>query len=474
MTPAYDRDTVMPGIVHLGLGAFHRAHQAVYVDDCIAVGETDWGIIGASLRSADTRDALLPQEGLYHVVVRSGDQVQPRVIGSVLDMLVAPEDPQALLDAMSDSRIRIVSLTITEKGYCHDPATGQLNAQHPDIIHDLSHPDRPRSAPGYIVAALRLRRAANIPAFTVLCCDNLPANGHTVRSVVEELARLQDPSLGDYIAENVAFPCTMVDRIVPSTTDVDRAEVATLTGVEDRWPVMTEPFSQWVIEDQFCNGRPSWDRHGVQMVKDVAPFELMKLRLLNGSHSTIAYLGFLAGHQTVAETVADPAFARLIEQLMEQEMRPTLTMPDGVDLDAYSRQLMQRFANTSLKHRTQQIAMDGSQKLPQRLIAPARERLAKGQSIHIIATAIAGWIRYTMGIDEAGNSIEIRDPMAAQFAAITSTAGRDATLLTDGYLQLSTVFGTDLPQNATFRSSIITALESLLTRGAAATVAAAG
>lgn len=300
--PLYDRARVTPGIVHLGIGAFHRAHQAVVIDDRLNAGETSWGIVGASLRSSDTREALQPQDGLYTLAVRSAAPPQYRVIGSISDVLVAPEDPEALLARLADPAIRIVSLTVTEKGYCHDPATGTLNEDHPDVRHDLSAA-LPRSAPGYLVEALARRRKAGVKPFTVLCCDNLPSNGATVKRVLARFARLRDPDLGAFLTDELACPSTMVDRIVPATTDENRAEVSTALGLQDAWPVMAEPFWQWVVEDDFPTGRPDLAASGVELVRDVAPYELMKLRLLNGSHSTLAYLGYLSGRETIADTV---------------------------------------------------------------------------------------------------------------------------------------------------------------------------
>ncbi|HEX6118509.1 MAG TPA: mannitol dehydrogenase family protein, partial [Dongiaceae bacterium] len=303
--PGYDRAAVTPGIVHLGIGAFHRAHQAVYTDTALR-HDPAWGTVGASLRGADTRNALAPQDGLYTVAVRSADGDALRVIGAVQRVLVAPERPAALLETMADPRICIVSLTVTEKGYCHDPATGELNEAHPDIIHDLAKPHTPRSAPGLIVAALAKRRAAGVAPFTVLTCDNLPANGRMVKRILTRFGGLVGRGLGDFVAAELACPATMVDRITPATTDADRARVAQSLGVSDAWPVMTEPFTQWVIEDEFTAGRPAWEEAGAELVRNVEPYELMKLRLLNGAHSTLAYLGYLAGHETVAETMGEP------------------------------------------------------------------------------------------------------------------------------------------------------------------------
>jgi fructuronate reductase len=471
--PGYDVGAQRIGIVHLGIGAFHRAHQAVYVDDRLAAGERGWAILGASLRSPDTRDALEPQDGLYTVAVRSGEGDRLRVIGAVRKLLVAPEDPGALLAAMCDPGTRIVSLTVTEKGYCHDPASGELDQNHADIRADLASPDRPRSAPGFLVEALRRRRAAGTPPFTVLCCDNLPANGETVRRVLAALGELRDPDLGAFIEHEVAFPSTMVDRIVPATTDADRAMVRAAITLDDAWPVMTEPFSQWVIEDAFGPlGRPRLEEAGAQLVADVAPFELMKLRLLNGSHSTLAYLGYLAGYATVAETMADGAFARLVERLMA-EVTETLPVAPGADVTRYRAALIDRFRNPALKHRTWQIAMDGSQKLPQRLLGTARDRLADGAPVGLLALGVAGWMRYVTGIDEAGQPIEVKDPLSARLRAITDAAGPVAERLAPALMGVAEIFGEDLPKDPRFTGPVTAALAKLFADGAAPTVRAA-
>ncbi|MFG1222859.1 mannitol dehydrogenase family protein [Xanthobacter wiegelii] len=466
--PAYDIAAEV-GVVHLGVGAFHRAHQAAYLDAILSRGHKGWAICGASLRSPDTSDALDPQDGLYTLAERSGAGDKLRVIGSLRRLLVAPRDPGALLAAMCDPRVRIVTLTVTEKGYCHDPASGTLDEAHRDIRADLASPHRPVSAPGYLVAALARRRAAGIAPFTVLTCDNLPANGKTVARVTARLAALRDADLGRFVAGEVAFPSTMVDRIVPATTDDDRAMVAAGLGMADAWPVMAEPFTQWVVEDRFSLGRPPLDEVGVELVSDVAPFEHMKLRLLNGAHSTLAYLGYLAGHATIAETMAVPAFARLVARLQDEEVTPTLHLPAGVDVAAYKAALRERFANPALKHRTWQIAMDGSQKLPQRLVAPARDRLAAGAPLPLLALGIAGWMRYVTGRDEQGGAIDVRDPLATRLKALADAAGPDADRLAPALLSVREVFG-DLGADPHFAGPVRAALSRLLAQGAAATV----
>ncbi|MBZ9657247.1 mannitol dehydrogenase family protein [Phyllobacterium lublinensis] len=468
--PAYDRALVKTGIVHLGIGAFHRAHQAVYTDAVLASGDKRWGILGVSLRSGDTRDALEPQDGLYTVAIRDGGGDSFRVIGSLGKVLVAPEDPQAVLSAMIDPNVRIVSLTVTEKGYCYSPATASLDENHPDIAHDLAHPASPRSAIGFVVEALARRRHDGTAPFTLLSCDNLPANGETLERVVTRFAELRDPGLAQFIRDEVAFPSTMVDRIVPATTDADRATVSEALGLVDAWPIMTEPFTQWVVEDRFPTGRPAWESVGVTFVDDVDAFELMKLRLLNGSHSTLAYLGYLAGHETVSDVMKADGFNNLVESMMDEEITPTLPQLPGFDLGTYKAQLRERFRNPALRHRTWQIAMDGSQKLPQRLLNTIRKRLEQEQSFDRLALGVAGWMRYATGIDENGRPIEVRDPLAAEFRLRTAGKTVAADLL-EAYLGLDQIFGEDLPKNDRFRRTVGQALEKLLVLGAARTVA---
>ncbi len=465
--PAYDPAGLETGIVHLGAGAFHRAHQAVYTDDALAAGDRRWGTVGASLRATGTRDALAPQDFLYTLSERDAGGERLRVIGSLRDVIVAPENPQALIEAICLPSVKIVSLTVTEKGYCHDPATGELNEDHPDMRHDLAHPEMPRSAPGFLAAALRQRRERGLAPFTVLCCDNLPSNGGTVRKVVTRLAALMDREFGHFVEEDVEFPSTMVDRIVPATTDKDRVRIEAALGLGDAWPVMTEVFSQWVIEDRFPQGRPDW---AATFVNDVAPFEQMKLRLLNGAHSSLAYLGYLAGHATVADAMADPALSAFIARLMDSEVTPTLAVPAGVDVASYKQALLTRFRNPSLPHRTWQIAMDGSQKLPQRLLGTVRDRLGSGTSIACLALGIAAWMRYVTGIDETGGVIDVRDPLRDELRRRADAAGLDAARLAPALLGVKQVFGEDFSQDARFVTAVTAALDRLIRFGARRTL----
>ncbi len=468
--PGYDPAAVAIGILHLGLGAFHRAHQAVYTDDILA-GDARWGICGVSLKTPRAIERLAAQNGLYTLLTREGAGVEPRVIGSVRETLFAGAERAGLIARFADPRIMVVSATVTEKGYCHDPATGALDVAHPDIAHDLAHPDAPESAVGIVAAGLAARRAAAAGPLTFLCCDNLPHNGRLVEGLVLAFAERRDPELARWMRANVAFPCTMVDRIVPAMTAADLADAERLLGVHDDAPVAAERFGQWIIEDRFAGVRPPWHAAGAQFVADVAPFEWMKLRLLNGSHSTLAYLGFMLGHEFVWQASRDPDLALLVERQMAAEIAPTLTPPSGIDLPDYCRQLMERFRNSALPHRTQQIAMDGSQKLPQRLLGTIRDRMRSGASWHHLALAVAAWIRYASGTDEHGGRIDVKDPLAETFAGIVREAPHDPGTIADGFLDLKAVFGTDLVAHHAFREAVRGDVVALFRDGTRATLA---
>jgi len=454
------------GIVHLGLGAFFRGFGCVFVADAMVASRGDWGITGVSLRSPDTRDALQGQGWGYTSVTLAPEGEQTRWISILNDVLVAPEDPEAVLAAMAEPAVRIVTLTVTEKGYCYNPSTRALNTSHPDIQHDLAH-DLPVSAPGFLVRALARRRAAGVAPFTVLTCDNLPENGRLVRGLVLDFAQRIDPALSDWIATEGRFPSTMVDRITPATTEADIARVAQLTGRADAAPVMHEPFAQWVIEDDFVgNARPDFAAAGVEMVKDVTAHEHMKLRMLNGTHSALAYTGYLAGHETIAETVADPVFASYVRRLWS-EIMPAVHAPEGVSLTDYADALFDRYANPCIRHRTWQIAMDGSQKLPQRILGSLAANIAAGRPSPALCLAVAAWMRYVGGVDEKGQTIDVRDPMADHLRAVSDSAdtpkGKVAALL-----RVRDVFPADLA--ATLQRPVTTGATRLCEDGTRAAI----
>ncbi len=463
--PHYDRKALRSRIVHFGFGAFHRAHQALLTDRVLNAVGGDWGICEISLFSGDQlMSQLRAQDHLFTVLEKSGDGNQPIVIGAVNECLNAKLDSlAAIIEKFCEPQVAIVSLTITEKGYCIDPATGQLDVNQPRIAHDLGHPQEPHSAPGILVEALHRRRQRGLPAFTVLSCDNIPDNGHVVKNAVLGMAKQRDPALAAWISTHVTFPGTMVDRIVPAATEASLAEITDeLGGVNDPCAISCEPFIQWVIEDNFVAGRPAWEIAGAQLVNDVLPWEEMKLRMLNGSHSFLAYLGYLAGYQHISDCMQDADYRLAAQRLMMTEQAPTLKITD-VDLGAYAESLMSRFSNPALKHRTWQIAMDGSQKLPQRLLDGIRVHLAQNTAWPLLALGVAGWMRYVSGIDDAGEKIDVRDPLSEKIARIVADS-RDEERVT-ALLRLSEIFGSDLPRNATFVENIQQAWQRLVQLG---------
>jgi fructuronate reductase len=463
LRPDYDRTATRCGVVHLGIGAFHRAHQALVFDDVLNAGDLRWGIVAASLRSPAVREQMAPQDGLYTMLVRDGSVEQARIIGAVRQVVVAPDAPQALLAALAAPETHIVTLTVTEKGYKLDPATGALMEDDPQLAADLGSLASPQTAPGYLVAALALRWRAGLPPFTAISCDNLPHNGTRLRHAVLELARRHDPALADWIAAEGAFPETMVDRIVPATTAEDVAALAERLGVEDQAMVKTEPFLQWVIEDKFCGPRPDFGA-GVQLTAAVAPWEEAKLRLLNGAHSGIAYLGGLAGIEHVHEVLALPEARRFVEALWD-EAEATLSPPPELDIIAYRRALIARFDNPTLRHRTRQIAMDGSQKLPQRLLATIAARLEAGQGIDALSLAVAAWIRWQAGKDDLGQAHAVDDPLAAPIAAALADAG-DARARVTAILAFEAIVPPALGRNPLFAEALTRWLSLLESQGA--------
>ncbi|GGO91031.1 mannitol dehydrogenase family protein [Stakelama pacifica] len=464
--PGYDRAKVRPGVVHLGVGAFHRAHQAAIFDAALRSGDLRWGIVGVSLRSAGVRDQLAPQDGLYTLVVREGDEQQLRIIGAVADMLVAPEDPAAVVAALAAADTHLVTLTVTEKGYKLDPSSGSLREDDSDVAADLASLAAPRTAPGFIVAALAKRRAAGLLPFTAISCDNLPHNGGRLKQAVLTMARAHDATLADWIEANGAFPQTMVDRIVPATTDEDIAALAATLGVEDRGMVKTEPFCQWVIEDHFAGERPDFAALGVQLTKAVPPWEDAKLRLLNGAHSGLAYLGGLAGIDFVDQMVARDDARHFVETLWD-EAQTTLSPPPGLDIASYRKALMARFANSALQHRTRQIAMDGSQKLPQRLLAPIAARQEAGASSPALCLAVAAWMRWQGGVEDSGARYTVDDPLADRTASALAGCGSTEERV-DALLTIDSIFPKALAADSGFRADVTQWLNILENEGALA------
>ena len=473
--PRYNRDLIKAGIVHLGLGAFHRAHQAVYTENCLNRFGGDWKIIGVSLRTPDVRDRMQAQNELYTVVERGLATTKYQVIGAIEKVIYAPENTAAVLSAMSSQTCKIISLTITEKGYCHNVVSDALNTRHPDIKHDLQHLSAPCSAIGFIVAALSRRKEQNTCIPTIVCCDNLPRNGDHLRQLVIEFATIIDGELGQWIAGAVSFPNTIVDRIVPTPSLQTITDLHKEQGYTDNAVINTELFSQWIIEDRFTSGRPAWEEAGALLVKDVAPYEGAKLRLLNGCHSAIAYLGYLAGYKTVHHVMQQAEFKMFIHYLMHEEIRPTVCPPSSLDLDHYCQELFERFANPALNHRTYQIAMDGSQKLPQRLLSVVHDQIvSRDGKIDAVSLAIAGWVRYACGVDEKGEGYVVQDPLAETMSTLFEQHGLHAENLTHSFLSLEEIFGPSTPINQKdkdlLKVKVSYWLDQLISAGAAETV----
>jgi mannitol 2-dehydrogenase len=467
--PGYDRAGVTAGIVHFGVGGFHRAHQAMYVDTLMNDGKAlDWGIVGVGLLPGDRRmhELLHAQDCLYTLVVKDSDGTRhPRVIGSIVDYLFAPDDPEAVLRVLTDPAIRIVSLTITEGGYLVNQATGEFDAADPSIRPDLAPGAVPSSAFGFIVEALARRRADGVAPFTVMSCDNIQGNGEVAHKMIGAFTRLKDSDLADWFEEHVVFPNSMVDRITPVTTDHDRELLATEFGVEDGWPVVCEPFTQWALEDRFPTGRPPFDEAGVQLVPDVTPYELMKLRLLNASHQGLCYLGYLAGYRYAHEVCSDPLFTGFLLGYMDEEATPTLGRLPGIDLAAYKHQLIERFANPEIKDTLARLCAESSDRIPKWLVPVVRAQLAGEGQVHRSALVIAAWARYAEGVDEAGEPIEIVDRRKQQVMERARRQAEDRL----AFLRDPDLFG-DLVDDERFTKEYVAALDSLHQHGARRTL----
>ena len=466
--PTYDRAALTPAVVHFSVGGFHRSHQLLYFDDLAQRGISDeWGVVGVGLRSRDMQRALAPQDHLYTVVERSPDGERARVVGVMIDYHFAPDDPAVVLDVLSDERTRMVSLTITGSGYRLDPHSGAFDPDDPDIRWDLEETARPRTVFGFLVEALDRRRRAGLPPFTVVSCDNMHRNGEATRAAVVGFAGLRDEVLARWIADRVSFPSSMVDRITPHTTPEQRDAVAARYGVDDRWPVITEPFSQWFIEDDFCNGRPPLEHVGVHFVDDVAQYELMKTRLLNASHCALGYLGSLAGYESIDQLMADPVFTGYAAQLMDLEVAPLLPSPAGIDLVEYRSTLLKRFANPAIADQLHRLCRRGSTKMPHHLLPSLRQALDEGRPHRLLTLAVAAWFRYLRGTDVDGRRIEVDDPRAELLGTLARAGGDDPRLL----LGVTSIFG-DLGERPAFVDELGRALTALEGDGVWATLAA--
>ncbi|SOC49731.1 mannitol 2-dehydrogenase [Blastococcus aggregatus] len=463
-TPGYDRAQVRAGIVHLGVGGFHRSHQAMYLDRLMSRGQAlDWGIVGVGVLPGDRRmaEVMAAQDCLYTLIVTHPDGYRSaQVIGSVIEYLLAPDDPEAVVERMADPAIRIVSLTITEGGYNVDAVTGAFDADDAGVRADLVPGAAPRTSFGLVTEALVRRRERGIPPFTVLSCDNIPGNGDVARGSFGAFAALRDPALGEWVDREVPFPNSMVDRITPSTTDEHRADLARRFGVEDAWPVVCEPWTQWVLEDRFGSGRPPLEDVGVQMVDDVEPYELMKLRLLNGSHQAMAYLGTLAGHTYMHDVCQDPLFRRFLHAYMDEEATPTLAPVPGIDLDSYKADLIGRFATPTMRDPLARLGAESSDRIPKFLLPVLRANLASGGEIRCSVAVLAGWARYAEGVGEDGAPIEVVDPLRERLMAAAGRQADDPL----AFVSDRELFG-DLVDDERFAATYRATLDLVRTRG---------
>ncbi|MDP5231496.1 MAG: mannitol dehydrogenase family protein [Cellulophaga sp.] len=459
--PTYNREANKAGIVHIGVGGFHRAHQAYYLHQLRQLGEaSDWGICGIGLREADAKlDAVFnKQDHLYTLMVKHSDgKIEPEVIGSIVDFKMGVTDPEPVIARMAHADTRIVSLTITEGGYNFNPTTGEFNFDNPDIQHELRHPNDPITVYGFLTAALKRRRDIGFPAFTILSCDNIEHNGDMARKMLLAFAEVQDMELAEWIAQEVRFPNSMVDRITPVTTNADIETLAQDFGVIDAWPVTCEPFIQWVVEDDFSNGRPEFEKVGVQFVPDVGPYEKMKLRLLNAGHSVLGLLGALHGHPTINACMEDETFTTYLRAFLDQEATPILGNIEGIDLEQYKDSLLERFANPNIKDSVSRICSESSAKLPKFLIATLQDNIATGGSIKFATLVIAAWCYYSdKGMDRHGHPIEIIDAMGTEL----HQAAKQTTTDPLAFIRQESLFGT-LAKNERFAKLYTEAVQKI-------------
>ena len=468
--PRYSQSEITAGIAHFGVGGFHRAHQAMVLDTLMNQGDAkDWGIVGIGVRPADLsmRDALVPQDCLYTLTTKDMTQQSTRVIGSIVQFLYAPDNPEAIFTVLCDPAIRIVSLTITEGGYNVDQNSGEFDWSNPEIVGDLDRLDSPLTVFGYITEALRRRKASGHEPFTVMSCDNIQGNGHLAQKMFASFASKVDQDLAQWIHDTVAFPNSMVDRITPVTTALDISQAELITGLCDHWPVVAETFFQWVLEDNFPTGRPPFEKAGVQLVRDVEPYELMKLRLLNASHQALTYFGHLMGYQLVHDAVNDPLIQTLLRRYMVEEAQPTLRPVPGVDLAEYQNMLISRFTNAEVNDTIARLCAESSDRIPKWLVPVINERLSQAAEVPLSAAVVASWARYSEGIDEQGNDIDIVDNLKSEVMALAAKQKEEPLI----FVRNEKLFGT-LAQNTAFTKPYLWALESLHQRGARATLQA--
>ncbi|MDU0354633.1 mannitol dehydrogenase family protein [Paraglaciecola aquimarina] len=461
--PKYDRSQLKAGIVHIGVGGFHRAHQAMYVNELLkTLGSEQWAICGIGLleNNRGLRDILQKQDYLYSLVVRHPNgKIDNKVIGSMIDFIFAPDNKQTVIDKLAHTDTKIVSLTITEGGYNLHPITGELDLDNSDIIHDIANPNDPITAYGYIAAALKVRKEQSLAAFTVQSCDNIQHNGAVTRKMLLTFTQQQDPELSKWIAEHVQFPNAMVDRITPVTTKADIEYVTENYGVSDEWPITCESFAQWVIEDNFSQGRPNWDAVGAQFVTDVTPFEKMKIRLLNAGHSVLGILGSIHGYSTIDETVTDKDFAEYLRAFMDDEVTPVLDTLDGIDLDQYKDTLIERFSNPNIKDGLARICSETSAKLPKFLLATINENLATGNDCSLATLVVATWCLYSdKQVNQNQQALDIQDAMQHELAEYAQKTATDKF----AFIQLKSLFG-DLSEQPAFNQLYEKSIDALYT-----------
>ncbi|MER8807000.1 mannitol dehydrogenase family protein [Mesorhizobium australicum] len=461
--PSYDRAALSPGMAHLGVGAFHRCHQAEYTDDLLSRRFDRWGIVGINIRPPALAETLGRQDGLYTRLIRENGHVEARVIGSIVKVVDSQDSAAPALEVLVSADIELVTMTVTEKGYCHVPSTGALDLDHPDVVHDLANPEAPRSVPGILTRALEQRRATHARKLTLLSCDNIPTNGSILENVVRSFAERRGNGLADWIAANAAFPSAMVDRIAPAVTRQDLDSVEQRYGYRDGAVAVGEPFRQWVIEKKFAGRMPGWDLAGATFVDDVTPFEHLKMRVLNGAQTTLATLGVLAGLEHTSDAIADPLLSLFVRRMLVEQTLPTLMPVAGMNPSAYVEQSLDRLKNTAIRHRNHQIATDGSQKIVQRLLNPIRDRLNLGAGIGLLSVPVAGWMAYLILASAGfGKRWPVSDPYAGMVAAIADETGHDARGLASAILAIDTIFDPGLAANETFRQAVTLALGELL------------
>ncbi|MDW5325450.1 mannitol dehydrogenase family protein [Plantactinospora sp. KLBMP9567] len=482
--PASSRPLVRPGavpagIVHLGLGAFHRAHQAVYTEEAVAAAGGDWGIVGVAPRSTDMVSTLAAQDCLFSVTSSSGAGNQTRVVGALAGVRHAASDPAAIVALLADPAIRVVTLTVTEKAYQLDPATGRLRPDEA-VLADLTTDRPPQTVPGLLVQGLLARAVAQAGPIALVSCDNLPSNGERLHSLVGQALQVVGDAAGgrseriaDWLRENVSFPGTMVDRIVPASTPQTLADAHVALGVSDLAAVAAEPYRQWVIEDRFPGGRPAWERAGAVLTDDAGPWERLKLRALNGVHSATAYLGALAGRETIAEALEIPHLAGVLRRLIAEDVARSFTPPDGVSVVDYGEEVLERFANPVIRHRTIQIAMDGSQKLPQRVLHTIADLRAAGARPRWATLVVAAWMRFAQGHADDGTSLPLDDPLADRIRAALAAGRRSPAGTVEALFGLTEVFPTELAADDEVRELVVEWLTALDRHGVEKTLAGA-